>query len=152
MSSKTYRFLSANQVKRIYALAISNSVPTQPTLLESAVQSPMTTKYYEKQEDIYVLAGILSTKIMKNHAFSDGNKRLALLSADMFLKINGYQLQAEPLAPGDPNKKALEEAHVKVVKDEMTAEELGKLYASIATSTSSWSDVVLAYRNGATEY
>ena len=34
---------------------------------------------------------------MKNHAYPDGNKRVVLVAADMFLKINGYKLQVAPL-------------------------------------------------------
>ena len=30
---------------------------------------------------------------MRNHAYMDGNKRTALVAADMFMKINGYRLR-----------------------------------------------------------
>jgi len=40
---------------------------------------------------VFQLAANLSEKIMKNHAYQDGNKRTALVAADMFLKINGYK-------------------------------------------------------------
>ncbi|KAF1358856.1 hypothetical protein EJ07DRAFT_20704, partial [Lizonia empirigonia] len=93
MSTKTYRFLTANQVKRLYTTFIADLEPTQPNLLESAVQSPMNIKYYANQNDLFALAGDFSTKIMKNHAFPDGNKRIALVATDMLLKMNGYRLQ-----------------------------------------------------------
>jgi len=33
--------------------------------------------------------------LVKNHVFHDGNKRIALTSIDVFLQINGFQLEAE---------------------------------------------------------
>ncbi|KAF3901318.1 Fido domain-containing protein [Trichophyton interdigitale] len=87
-------FLTMSQVKRLHATIISpNTVPTQPNLLESAVHSPMNLNHYTGQEDIFQLAANLSEKIMRNHAYQDGNKRTALVAADMFLKINGHHLQ-----------------------------------------------------------
>ncbi|CAP93395.1 Pc16g07250 [Penicillium rubens Wisconsin 54-1255] len=47
----------------------------------------------------------------------DGNKRTALVAADMFLKINGYTLLNRPFA-NDPNNKALANAHVAVVTNQ----------------------------------
>lgn len=52
----------------------------------------MNIKHYAKEDDVFQLAANLAEKIMKDHAFQDGNKRTALLAADMFLKINGYYL------------------------------------------------------------
>ncbi len=62
-------------------------------LLESAVARPQTT--YDGQEmypDIFSKAAALLQSLLKNHPFVDGNKRTALTSAGIFLKINGYQL------------------------------------------------------------
>jgi death-on-curing family protein len=47
----------------------------------------MNVKHYSGQSNLFQLAANLSEKIMKNHAFQDGNKRAALVAADMFLKI-----------------------------------------------------------------
>ena len=67
-----------------------------PVMLESAIWR-IKLKHHEKQGDVFQLAANLA-KIMMNHAFQDGNKRTALLAADIFLKINGYYLQEVPLA------------------------------------------------------
>ena len=150
MASKTHRFLNANQVKRLYATFIANALPTQPELLESAVASPINIQHYTGQQDLFALAGDFSAKIMKNHAFQDGNKRIALVAADMLLKINGYRLQR--IALGDANNQELEQAHVKVVTSEWSAEELGKLYVKIATPIDEWTLNIRTYRNEATEY
>ncbi len=34
--------------------------------------------------------------IVKNHGFSYGNKRTALVTADLFLMLNGYELKSSP--------------------------------------------------------
>jgi death-on-curing family protein len=94
--AKKFRFLTAEQVRHLHFLWISNAHPSQPYLLESAVQSPMNIKHYNNEQNLFQLAASLSEKIMKNHAYQDGNKRTALVAADMFLKINVYQLQEVP--------------------------------------------------------
>jgi death-on-curing family protein len=125
-----FRFLSAIQVQRLHGLFIGNTQLSQPSLLESAVQSPINIKYYNNQQNLFQLAASLSEKIMKNHAYHDGNKRTALLAADMFLKINGYELQKMPMQPN----LTLENAQVAVCTDKWTAEELGRFYEQIAAA------------------
>jgi death-on-curing family protein len=123
-----FRFLTAAQVRRLHGtLIIANAQPTQPALLESAVQSPLNIMYYSNQQNLFQLAASLSEKIMKNHAYQDGNKRTALVAADMFLKINGFQLQDTPLQPDNVSEN-LENAHVAVCTNAWTAEELGLFY------------------------
>ncbi|GME34742.1 hypothetical protein AJ78_06062 [Neofusicoccum parvum] len=145
-----YRFLTSAQVKRLYISGIGNAQPTQPGLLDSAVASPINNKNYG-QENLFQLAAILSEKIVKNHAFQDGNKRTALLAADMFLKINGYVLQQTPLAP-DTNNDGITEAHVKVATGSWSAIELASYYESIVTPLVGSPQDVVGYRNGAELY
>ncbi|KAJ5715409.1 DOC family protein [Penicillium malachiteum] len=126
------RFLTFAQVQRLHAtLIIPNAIPTQPSMLESAVHSPMNQKHYANIEDIFQLAANLAEKLMKNHAFQDGNKRTALVAADMFLKLNGFSLQEVPSADDILNPR-LANAQVAVVTKEWTAENLGNYYKSIA--------------------
>ncbi|RAL09230.1 type II toxin-antitoxin system death-on-curing family toxin [Aspergillus homomorphus CBS 101889] len=152
MATKTIRFLTASQVQRLHAaLVISNAVPTQTGLLESVVPSPMNLKHYAKVEDVFQLAANLAEKLMKNHAFLDGNKRTALLAADMFLKLNGYYLQKVPFAE-DTYDRALSNAHVAVVNNQWTAEQLGNYYKSVARPLDSLTAEVMEFRTLATEY
>jgi len=148
--TKTFRFLNFKQVTQLHMNLIGPRQPSQPAMLESAIMSPMNTKHYEKEENIYQLAANLAERIMKNHAYQDGNKRTALLAADMFLKINGYQLQKTPLAD-DPVARGITEAHVAVVTHKWERQELGKYYESIATPIDSWTKEILEYRDEATE-
>lgn len=152
MATKTLRFLTVSQVQRLHArFIVPNAVPVQPSMLESAIHSPMNRKHYAKEEDVFQLAANLAEKIMKNHAFQDGNKRTALLAADMFLKINGYFLQKIPFAE-DINNKGLANAHVAVVTNQWTAEQLGNYYKSVAAPLVPVTAEVMQYRSSAVEY
>ena len=62
-------------------------------LMESAVYRPQAT--FDKKElynTVFQKAAALLQSLLKNHPFVDGNKRTALTSAGIFLKINGYRL------------------------------------------------------------
>ena len=62
-------------------------------LLESALARPMNLSLYE-DPDAAALAAAYGVGLAKNHAFVDGNKRVAFLAVGLFLAVNGYQLQA----------------------------------------------------------
>jgi len=60
-------------------------------LVESAVARPMATfDSVDLYENIFDKAAALLQSLLKNHPFVDGNKRTALSSAGIFLKMNGY--------------------------------------------------------------
>ncbi len=63
-------------------------------LLESALARPRNTHAYNPAATLAELAAAYCYGIAKNHAFVDGNKRAAFLSAGLFLAINGYRLAA----------------------------------------------------------
>lgn len=152
MASKTLRFLTVAQVQRLHARwVLPTAAPIQLSMLESAIHSPMNMKHYAKEEDVFQLAANLAEKIMLNHAFQDGNKRTALLAADMFLKINGFYLQKVPFAE-DLNNKALANAHVAVVTKQWTAQQLGIYYKSVAAPLGPVTAEVMDYRSSALEY
>jgi len=60
-------------------------------LLDSALARPLNLALYE-QPDIADLAASYGVGLAKNHAFVDGNKRVAFLAVGLFLSINGYRL------------------------------------------------------------
>jgi len=62
-------------------------------LLDSALARPLNLALYE-QPDIAELAASYGVGLAKNHAFVDGNKRLAFLAVGLFLSLNGYRLAA----------------------------------------------------------
>jgi death-on-curing protein len=61
-----------------------------PGGLDSAVHAPRHQAHYERGGcDLYDLAATYLFHIAKAHAFTDGNKRTAYLSALYFLHVNG---------------------------------------------------------------
>jgi death on curing protein len=64
-----------------------------PGALEAALYRPQTGYY----EDIVAEAAALLESLAINHPFIDGNKRIAFAAADVFLRINGWRLQREPM-------------------------------------------------------
>lgn len=62
-------------------------------LLDSALARPMNLALYE-EPDLASLAASYGVGLAKNHAFLDGNKRVAFLAMGLFLAVNGYRLVA----------------------------------------------------------
>ncbi len=59
-------------------------------LLESALYRPRSGYY----EDILEMASALCESLLINHAFIDGNKRVAFFATDVFLRMNGWKIRA----------------------------------------------------------
>lgn len=66
-------------------------------LLESALFRPETGYY----GDVAEMAAALFESLLVNHAFADGNKRVAFFVTDTFLRLNGWQLSVEVAAAYD---------------------------------------------------
>ena len=62
-----------------------------PGLLESALFRPQTGYY----GDLAEMAAALFESLISNHAFVDGNKRVAFFATDVFLRTNGWKLDVE---------------------------------------------------------
>ena len=62
-------------------------------LLESAVDRPRNRLAYEPKSTLFELAAALCHGLAKNHAFTDGNKRTALLATRALMFLNGYALE-----------------------------------------------------------
>ena len=62
-------------------------------LLESSLAGPRNYFAYERA-DLYQLAAAYAYGLTRNHPFTDGNKRVALTVAGVFLELNGLRLQA----------------------------------------------------------
>ncbi len=75
-------------------------------LNKSLVESAVGTAFLEMEGIGYVhgeiqeIAAALCFKIIKNHAFGDGNKRTAALSSVVFLNLNGWELSYAEDDPG----------------------------------------------------
>lgn len=66
-------------------------------LAESALARPQSSfdgnEFYESVAD---KAAVLLHGIARNHAFLDGNKRVAVMATLEFLGVNGYELDLKP--------------------------------------------------------
>lgn len=89
------KFLTVSQVLEMHAICIhlfgGKKGLISKNLLESAVLR-MQASFDGK--DLYVTifekAAAMCESLVKNHAFFDGNKRIAFIAAVTFLDINGY--------------------------------------------------------------
>ena len=64
--------------------------------VRSALARPHDLASHEDCNDIARLAAAYTFGIAKNHGFADGNKRTALVVADLFLMLNDYDLTSSP--------------------------------------------------------
>ena len=64
--------------------------------LESALMRPVNKVAYGST-DIIELAAAYLYGLAMNHAFIDGNKRIAIVAAGVFLMDNGYMIEADEI-------------------------------------------------------
>jgi death-on-curing protein len=64
-------------------------------LLESALARPQNLYHYEQVREVARLAACYAFGLAKNHAFIDGNKRIAFIAAGVFLRLNGFRMTAD---------------------------------------------------------
>jgi death-on-curing protein len=64
-------------------------------LFESALARPQNLHAYEGVIDSSRLAASYIFGLAKNHAFVDGNKRVAFIAGALFLRLNGQRLVAD---------------------------------------------------------
>jgi death-on-curing protein len=64
-------------------------------MLLSALDRPINKWQYE-QPDLATLAAAYAFGLARNHAFVDGNKRIAFMAMVVFLRKNGVQFAPDP--------------------------------------------------------
>jgi death-on-curing protein len=65
-------------------------------LLESALAQPESTIFgSELHQNIFEMAAAYGYHLCQNHPFVDGNKRIAFVVMDTFLRVNGWEVVAE---------------------------------------------------------
>ncbi|MBF0503286.1 MAG: type II toxin-antitoxin system death-on-curing family toxin [Candidatus Riflebacteria bacterium] len=88
-------------------------------LLQSAVLMPLSQfdgKFLHK--GIFEMAAAYLFHLTMNHPFIDGNKRVGLVAALLFLMLNGYEVTAEG--------EKLEKLVLEIIDGEKTKEQAGK--------------------------
>lgn len=63
-------------------------------MFESALAKPQNLVAYG-EPDFAELAAAYGFELAKNHPFLDGNKRTAFVAVELFLRLNGYVLEAD---------------------------------------------------------
>lgn len=94
------KFLTLEQVIALHQLQIEefggvNGVKDLGLLL-SALGQPeagFENNYFHK--DLFEMAAAYLFHLVKNHAFNDGNKRIAALTSSVFLQVNGFMVIAD---------------------------------------------------------
>jgi death on curing protein len=93
-------YLTAEQVLFMHARLIAETGGAHGVrdlgLLLSAIARPQAT--FDSQElfpDLFTKAAALFESLIGNHPFVDGNKRTAIISASLFLRINNVRLVAD---------------------------------------------------------
>jgi death-on-curing protein len=93
------RYLTVEEVLELHARLLEQSGGSEglrdPGALASAIEQPRMTF---GGEDLYPTvaekAAILGFALARNHPFVDGNKRAAHAAMEVFLVLNGYEIEA----------------------------------------------------------
>jgi death-on-curing protein len=92
-----WRWINPSALKRLHDMGIAQfggaSGLRDEGMLDSALNRPEQLAHYGTP-DVADLAAAYGYGLVKNHAFIDGNKRVAFLSVGLFLRLNGYALTA----------------------------------------------------------
>ena len=94
------KFLTFKQILSLHILQINqfgglHGVKDEKLLCSSLAQpeSGFGEEYFCK--DFYEMAAAYLFHLVKNHVFHDGNKRIAVLAAAVFLQVNGLMVVAD---------------------------------------------------------
>jgi death on curing protein len=63
-------------------------------VLDAVLARPRQKWHYAVAVDLATLAAAYAYGLATSHAFNDGNKRIAFLTAVVFLDLNGHELEA----------------------------------------------------------
>ena len=97
------RYLTFEEVAYLHKLIIDRTGGLGGFLnreaLESALAQPQQSfGGHELYPTLHEKAAALGFLLISNHAFIDGNKRIAHAAMEAFLICNGYELKADPFA------------------------------------------------------
>lgn len=121
-----FRFLRAGQVKQLNRMIEQTaSFCRDETMLQSALDAPENQQHYMNVHEPALLATILSSRLIKNHPFANGNKRTALLAASLFLMQSGQVIRPDAFGV-EPND-VITKAHADIAMGEMDEAELADL-------------------------
>lgn len=127
-------FLTTEEVLLIYESMIENYGGSHgirdENLLFSALEMPKSgfgNEYFH--QTIFEMAAAYLFHLVKNHPFVDGNKRIGLACADLFLAMNDYEL--------DLTIEKAVEITMKVASESSSKEEIAKIFKENSVQVSS---------------
>ncbi len=116
-------FLTKKDVLKIHRRTIDEhggiSGIRDESALQSAVFAPENRFYYENS-DVFDCAAAYAFHLSKAHAFIDGNKRVAAVSAEVFLLINGFAIIAD--------EKDLEDLYLGIAEGIFDRKKIGEFF------------------------
>jgi death-on-curing protein len=116
------RYLTLNEVLELYRLVMQQSGGAvgihNLSALESALAQPhMTFGGDELHPTLVEKAAALGFSLIQNHPFIDGNKRIGHAAMEIFLVLNGYEIEA---TVDDQERVILQVASGELERDEFT--------------------------------
>lgn len=118
--------LSADLVEIVHDFILSNEPGVKGTnrgALEGALGRIEHRVQYDNLDDIFEIAGLYAEAIARGHAFSDANKRTALVSALTYLLLEKFMVA---------RTSALEEIMVDVAKGNLNYLDMANIFATLA--------------------
>ncbi|KAG8532379.1 uncharacterized protein KY384_002864 [Bacidia gigantensis] len=123
----TIRFIELHHVAYLNVrVEKAASKMLNPTLVQSALDSPSNQNRYGGVKDLSHLSAALGYKLIKNHGFANGNKRTAALAVHLFLLQNGKRVQNNPFDVEE--NLDIKNAHAMVAEGNMTEAKLASVY------------------------
>ena len=94
------RFLTVEEVLRLHESVVAQSGGSpglrDRAILESAVAQPSASFGGEElYPTLFAKAAALGFSLIQNHPFVDGNKRIGHAAMEVFLLLNGYEIDAD---------------------------------------------------------
>lgn len=101
-----YQYVSADAVKALHIgmfQALGREVPELNSgCVERSVAQPSMSMFgQERFVGVATKAAAYLWFLTMNHCFLDGNKRVALLTAEYFLRLNGWRIDQTATIPGE---------------------------------------------------
>lgn len=132
-TGRAFSWLTRTDITNLYKRQVSSHLrlinSTEP---DSALDSPENHNQRGGIEDVFRLAAILSTKLIKNHPFQDGNKRIAYAAAIEFLRRHNQLLPNMDGNEAGNREIALGHSRAAVQDLDISIAELAKLYSEFA--------------------
>ena len=117
--------------KKHYRLTLADAIEAHDTALQyggragvlsqAAIESAIGRPYSGYYRLIHQKASALIHSVCRNHGFTDGNKRTAVLLLGLFLDRSGYRLQA---LRGEDINLAIEDTMVAIANGDITYEQI----------------------------